>query len=120
MNDGSWNGVLLAPQKGHVSMPIIGGLHKGDVRLKSHEIPVTFLDGSLGLARAEGNNAAWTCCCGASIPLVGRSYFQFGHECHSICPSCQRKYRVLSDARKRAAEVRELDWTIAGEERRRL
>ena len=57
-------------------------------------VPLLFLDGTQGVARAEGNNAAWTCFCGDSPPLVGRCYFQFNDTCHTVCPSCERRYRV--------------------------
>ena len=74
-----------------------------DHQLRLGTIPVRFLDGSTGVARAEGNNAAWHCVCAAQ--LVGRCYFQFGDVCHTVCPECSRHYRVLPDARKRATEV---------------
>jgi hypothetical protein len=78
---------------------------KGDVRLDLHQIPVEFSDQrSTGVAIAEGNNAAWPCSCGEQ--LIGRCYFQFGHDCHTIC-SCGRLFRVLGDDKKRAIRVRE-------------
>ncbi len=79
-----------------------------DVELRLSEIPVRFLVGHQGSARAEGNNAAWLCACGDPLPLVGRCYFQFGHECHTICPSCNRTFRVARDERKRAIGVDEI------------
>jgi len=82
---------------------------KGDVRLELHQIPVTFTDGSIGVATAEGNNAAWPCRCGEQ--LMGRCYFQFGHSCYTAC-HCGRVFRVAGDERKRATEVRE---TVARE-----
>lgn len=78
-----------------------------DIRLNLSVIDVVFLDGSKASARAEGNNAAWMCRCGDPVPLVGRCYFQFGHDCHTICPSCERRYVVRGDAKKRACLVEE-------------
>jgi hypothetical protein len=78
-----------------------------DIQLKLFSVPVIFLSGVTTTARAEGNNAAWHCECGDSIALLGRCYFQFGHSCHTVCPTCNRKYRVIGDAKKRAANVLE-------------
>ena len=78
-----------------------------DIRLKLFDVPVTFLDGTRAQARAEGLSAAWSCRCGGSLPLVGRAYFQFGHDCHTVCPSCSRRYRVFRDAAKRTERVEE-------------
>lgn len=74
-----------------------------DHELKLRPIKVEFLDGSLAAGTAEGNNAAWTCECGAL--LVGRCYFQFGHYCHTRCESCGRTYRVTPDSNKKANRV---------------
>ena len=65
-----------------------------DFLLKLFIVPVNYLSGNKDEARAEGNNAAWICECEDKIPLVGRCYFQFDDTCFSVCPSCQRKYRV--------------------------
>ena len=62
-----------------------------DIELKLTTIPVTFADGSTAEARAEGNNAAWHCPCGQTLSLLGRCYFQFGHD--SKPPSCGRDWR---------------------------
>lgn len=78
-----------------------------DIPLTLTTIPVEFADGSVGTARAEGNNAAWHCRCGEALPLLGRCYFQFGHDCHTVCPNCSRVYRVLRDERKKAKSVHE-------------
>ena len=78
-----------------------------DIQLKLFTVPVIFLSGATSTARAEGNNAAWHCECGDKIALVGRCYFQFGHDCHTICPSCKRRYRVIADPKKRADHVEE-------------
>ena len=74
-----------------------------DHKLTLKTIPLRFADGTNAEARAEGNNAAWTCECGE--PLVGRCYFQFGDTCYTECPRCKRTYRVLGDDRKRANRV---------------
>ena len=77
----------------------------GDVLLKLYTIPVIYKSGRESIARAEGNNAAWHCDCGESLPLLGRCYFQFGHDCHTICPICNRSYRVMKDQNKKALKV---------------
>ena len=74
-----------------------------DHRLELKLIPVKFVSGSQAQARAEGNNAAWSCECGTL--LVGRCYFQFGDTCYTECPECHRTYRVTPDERKRAIAV---------------
>ncbi len=78
-----------------------------DIKLTLTTIPVVFADGSKGTARAEGNNSAWHCRCGQPLPLLGRCYFQFGHDCHTVCPDCGRSYRVVKDAQKKAKSVQE-------------
>ena len=79
-----------------------------DIKLELFEVPVTFRDETTSTARAEGIDAAWLCPCGDKLPLVGRAYFQFGHQCHTICPSCNRAYRVLRDEAKRTSCVKEI------------
>lgn len=66
-----------------------------DFELRMTVIPIIFLTGKKGQARAEGNSASWLCKCGDQIPLSGRCYFQFGDDCHTVCPTCKRKYRVI-------------------------
>jgi len=73
--------------------------HKLDLKI----IPVRFASGKDAQARAEGNNAAWTCECGTL--LVGRCYYQFGDTCYTECPECNRTFRVTPDQRKRAVSV---------------
>lgn len=80
----------------------------GDIRLNLRTVPVRFRDGTTASARAEGIIAAWHCPCGETLPLVGRAYFQFGHDCHTMCPKCQSVYRVRRDAEKRASFVEEV------------
>jgi hypothetical protein len=65
-----------------------------DFSLKLYIVPVNYLSGKKGQARAEGNNAAWICECEDKIPLVGRCSHQFDGTCFTVCPCCQRKYRV--------------------------
>jgi hypothetical protein len=79
----------------------------GDVQLTLTKVPVTFADGSTAVARKEGNNAAWHCPCGQPLPLLGRCYFQFGHDCHTVCPDCGRRYRVNKGTDKTATSVEE-------------
>ena len=74
-----------------------------DHKLNLTMVPVKFANGRKAQARAEGNNAAWTCECGTL--LVGRCYYQFGDTCHTKCPDCRRIYRVTPDQRKRAVGV---------------
>jgi hypothetical protein len=75
---------------------------KGDVRLQLYRIRVKYLSGQIGEATAEGNNGSWDCECGER--LLGRCYFQFGHDCHTDCV-CGAVYRVIGDTKKRALEV---------------
>jgi hypothetical protein len=74
-----------------------------DHKLVLKVIPVHHVNGTDGDARAEGNNAAWSCACGTQ--LLGRCYYQFGDTCHTECPSCGRIFRVAGDEKKRAVEV---------------
>lgn len=74
-----------------------------DHKLNLKKIPVRYASGAGSRARAEGNNAAWRCSCGEI--LMGRCYFQFGDTCFTECPSCQKKFRVTGDERKRAIKV---------------
>ena len=80
-----------------------------DNRLQLFSVPAVFLDGTTMEVRAEGNNAAWHCPCGAPLPLLGRCYYQFGQDCHTVCPHCGRTYRVHKDpATKRTKSVEEV------------
>lgn len=47
-------------------------------------------------AVATGNNAAWICPCGRTLPLIGRSDNRKGGRV--ICPDCNRKYQVVPEA----------------------
>lgn len=83
-----------------------------DFQLRLTIIPIVFLSGKKGKARAEGNTACWQCKCGDPIPLSGRCYFQFGDTCYTVCLSCDRKYRVIGrrahpTAGKKAFAVKE-------------
>lgn len=81
---------------------------KPDRPLVFKVIPVSFLDGTSALARAEGNNATWHCRCTDDLPMMGRCYYAFGWNCHSICPKCGMVFRVLKDQKKKAREVRQI------------
>jgi hypothetical protein len=49
-----------------------------------------------GLARAEGNNAAWLCPCGELLPLIGRAS---GNPAPvTECPRCGARYQVRPNA----------------------
>ena len=76
-----------------------------DAQLQLTQQTVHFLNGQQGIARVEGNNAAWHCHCGEL--LIGRCYYQFGDTCHTVCPRCNAKYRVIPDMNKKVKEVRE-------------
>ncbi len=76
-----------------------------DHKLRPKEIPVCFADGTTSEAKAEGNNAGWTCGCGEH--LLGRCYYQFGDTCFTECPQCRRMFRVAADDRKLAVAVHE-------------
>jgi len=65
-----------------------------DVPLRLFSVEVTLADGSSRAGRAEGNNASWMCVCGDPVPLIGRCYYQFNDTCFTVCPSCERRYRV--------------------------
>jgi hypothetical protein len=65
-----------------------------DVPLRLFNVQVTLVDGSSRTGRAEGNNASWMCACGDPVPLLGRCYYQFDDTCFTVCPSCERRYRV--------------------------
>jgi uncharacterized Zn-finger protein len=80
-------------------------MKKGDVQLDLGFVPIRFLNGIAAQARSEGNNAAWHCHCDQNALLIGRCYFQFGHNCHTVCPSCGSRYRVHGNAEKKAIEV---------------
>jgi len=77
-----------------------------DKPLVLFEVDVNFLDGSVEKATAEGNNSAWKCKCDKI--LVGRCYYQFGDTCYTVCPVCEKKYRVFKDSDKRACKVDEI------------
>jgi len=86
---------------------------KVDHTLKLFTVPVNFKSRKKGIATAEGNAAAWTCCCKNKVVLIGRCYFQFGDFCHTICPDCNRKYRVIGrrpniNAGKKTVHVNEI------------
>ena len=63
--------------------------------LSLRTIPLSFSDGRMGSARAEGNYAAWVCGCGESVPLLGRC-FPSANPPDTVCPVCARRYRIQS------------------------
>lgn len=78
---------------------------KGDVKLLLGSAPVIFLSGQTLNATTEGNNAAWHCNCVSNTLLLGRCYSQFGHDCHTTCPDCGKKYRVNGNQSKQAIQI---------------
>lgn len=79
----------------------------GNAYLALFTVPVLFLDGTQGQARAEGNNASWMCPCGDPLPIMGRCYYAYGHTPHTIHASCGRRYRVFPNADKQTDRVEE-------------
>jgi len=71
------------------------------------EVPVEFKDGTKGIGRANGNNAAWLCVCGDPLPLLGRTVV-FGKPSETSCPSCTRRFRVQKPKAKPIKAVFEL------------
>ncbi len=77
-------------------------------------IPLQLRDGPAREAVAVGNNAAWLCPCGRSLPLLGRTHDRPGEapaNYRVVCPSCNRQYIIdpPEDApQARAMQVREL------------
>ncbi|HEX8279901.1 MAG TPA: hypothetical protein VF551_00875 [Chthoniobacterales bacterium] len=76
-------------------------------------IRVTFLDRTKAPARADQSVAAWICKCGDQVPLIGRCAERSVETVVTICPVCQRKYRVdgarTSEARaNEAATIEEI------------
>ena len=63
---------------------------------RQNTVKLVFHDGSTRLAAATGNNAAWACPCGRTMPLVGRS--DPSDAAVVECPECGRKYQVSSEA----------------------
>ena len=66
--------------------------------MTQHQKTVTLQlkDGASATAAVTGNNAAWSCPCGRSLPLIGRSD---PSEAGLVeCPECQRSYRIMPEA----------------------
>ena len=59
--------------------------------IRGQEVIVQFLDGSVGVARAEGTDAAWLCRCGNEVPLIGRCW---GNPPPATECRCGKHYRV--------------------------
>ena len=79
----------------------------GNAFLRLFTVPVNFLNGTHGVARAEGNNATWLCQCGDPLPIMGRCYYAYGHIPHTIHDACGRRYRVFPNADKQTDRVDE-------------
>lgn len=76
--------------------------------LNLRTIDVLLTNGQTMQARAEGNNAAWCCPCGESLPLIGTTRHGAGD---TQCPHCKRVFRTIPESDKkgaRAVEVREI------------
>ncbi|MFC2029839.1 hypothetical protein ACFLWA_03815 [Chloroflexota bacterium] len=75
-------------------------------------VPLLFLDGEDANAVATGNNAAWICQCGSTLPLVGRSGMASGvTDGYRVeCLECHRRYFVVPDGgdRKRVLRVEQV------------
>ena len=92
----------------------------GDKRLHLLTVPITFRDGTTAEATAEGNNAAWHCQCDRALPLLGRCYFQYGHNPYTRCPDCDRTYRVCGSDEKTASRVNEIAPVLSREDRKAM
>jgi hypothetical protein len=64
--------------------------------LNFREIDVRFSNGKVGVARAEGNNAAWMCVCGDDpTPLLARCFPPPpAQPRNAVCPKCGRRYAI--------------------------
>src|SRR5258708_5696256 len=75
-----------------------------------HVVPLILRGAPARQAVATGNNAAWHCECGRTLPLVGRSGDKSGvSEGFWVdCPDCSRRYCVVPDNKDhgRVLEVR--------------
>jgi hypothetical protein len=69
---------------------------------QQHTIPLQRADGTVGEATRTGNNAAWLCSCGRSLPLLGYSDALDAPQAYSavVCPDCQRAYQVAAPGLK--------------------
>jgi len=78
------------------------------------QIPLILADGQERAAVRTGNNAAWMCPCGRALPLVGFSdVLESTSGTTAVdCPSCGRRFRVISSkVRGSAEQVREVAGT---------
>jgi hypothetical protein len=69
-------------------------------------IDLRLSDSSVGKATALGNNAAWLCPCGYTLPLIASLTIAKQVSCPN--PKCGRRYRLQKDAENRAAAVQEV------------
>lgn len=76
-------------------------------------IPLIMLNAQNRQAVSTGNNAAWLCICGRSLPLVGRSGSLKGvsEGTRIDCPDCRHRYFVVPEGKDQGAakEVREVE-----------
>jgi hypothetical protein len=66
-------------------------------------LAVRFLDSSSGNASGLGNNAAWLCPCGHSLPLIA----SLAIAPEVACPACERGYKLKADG-NRAGSVEQI------------
>jgi hypothetical protein len=71
------------------------------------EIEVRFSNGTVGMARAEGNNAAWLCACGDDpAPLLARCFPPPPAQPRTaVFPRCGRRYAIKCSNGKPTAVV---------------
>lgn len=60
-------------------------------------IYVRYADGRSKLATATSNSAAWMCSCGLTAPLAGRAPVSYHHEPWTVCPNCEKRFRVTHE-----------------------
>ena len=75
--------------------------------LNFRDIEIRFSDGTVGVGRAEGNNAAWMCACGEdTAPLLARCFPPPpAQPRNAVCPKCGRRYAVECSENKPTAVV---------------
>ncbi len=62
-----------------------------------YEVNLKLKSGKIQKANAVGNNAAWLCTCGNTLPLIGRSIFpdKITIDSQVLC-NCNKSYYVVS------------------------
>lgn len=58
-------------------------------------IYVRYADGSKRLATATTKAAAWMCTCGLMAPLAGSAPASFHDNVWTVCPNCDKRFRVV-------------------------